>query len=300
MTVFQFPGQGSQFAGMGRSLAKAFPAAKDIFDRADRALGFPLSELCFQGPEEALKLTENTQPAILTVSVAAWAVLRERIEPAFVTGHSLGEYSALVAAGSLDFEDAVRIVRLRGRYMQEAVPAGAGAMAALRVAESEIDGILGRAAQGEVLQAANFNAPDQVVIAGTAAAVDRALTLARGLKLPVSAPFHCDLMKPAQERLAADLAALPFADLKVPSVNNVRAELVRSGGDARQGLIDQVPSSVRWTDAIRLLRAQGATTYIEIGPKAVLTGLLKKIDHTATGLKFGEAEDLDPLLTALT
>jgi [acyl-carrier-protein] S-malonyltransferase len=300
MTVFQFPGQGSQFAGMGRSLAEGFPAAKEIFDRADRALGFPLSELCFQGPEEALKLTENAQPAILTVSVAAWAVLRERIEPAFVAGHSLGEYSALVAAGSLDFEDAVRIVRLRGRYMQEAVPAGTGAMAALRVAETEIDGILERAAQGEILQAANFNAPNQVAIAGTAAAVDRALTLARGVKLPVSAPFHCDLMRPAQRRLAADLAAAPFADLKIPLVNNVRVELVRSGTDARRGLIDQVPNSVRWTDTIRLLRAQRATTFIEIGPKAVLTGLLKKIDPTATGLKFGEAEDLDPLLTALT
>jgi len=300
MIVFQFPGQGSQFAGMGRSLYDACPSAREIFDRADAALEFPLSKLCFDGPDEALKLTENTQPAILTVSVAAWTVLRDRIAPAFVAGHSLGEYSALVAAGALDFEDAVRVVRLRGRYMQEAVPAGTGAMAALRIAESEIAPILEQAAQGEILQAANFNAPDQVVIAGTAAAVDRALTLARGLKLPVSAPFHCALMKPAQDRLAAELAAIEFRDPAVPLINNVRAEIVRDAETARQGLIDQVSGSVRWTDTIRSLRAHGAAKFVEVGPKAVLTGLLRKIDPAAAGLKFGEAQDLDSLLTAIT
>ncbi|MCX6592097.1 MAG: ACP S-malonyltransferase [Acidobacteria bacterium] len=298
MIAFQFPGQGSQFAGMGQTLAATFPEARAIFDRADEALGFSLSTLCFEGPEDALKLTENTQPAILTASIAAWEVLKTRLQPAFVAGHSLGEYSALVAAGALSFEDAVRTVRKRGQYMQEAVPAGVGAMAALRTSEEAVQPILDQAAEGEVLTAANFNAPDQVVIAGHAGAVDRALKLARGIKLQVSAPFHCPLMQPAQERLAADLAQIAFHDLALPLVNNVRAELVTTGAAARQGLIDQVPNSVRWTATVRLLAEQGVTTFVEVGPKTVLSGLLKKIDATRTGLKFGEAADLEAILEA--
>jgi [acyl-carrier-protein] S-malonyltransferase len=283
---------------MGRSLAGAYPAAREMFDRADEALGFHLSKLCFDGPEEELRLTENTQPAILTASIAAWAVIRDRIQPSFVAGHSLGEYSALVAAGSIAFEDAVRLVRKRGRYIQESVPAGVGAMAALKLAEDAVEGIIAQAAQGDVLAAANFNSPEQVVIAGHGAAVDRALALARGLKLPVSAPFHCELMKPAQERLAADLNDTSFRDLEIPLVNNVRAEVVSSGTAARQGLIDQVPNPVRWTATIRLLRASGVTHYVETGPKNVLTGLLHKIDPALTGLRFGETADFEALHAA--
>ena len=223
--AFLFPGQGSQAPGMGLALANSFPAAKAVFDAADAALDFPISRLCFEGPEDQLKLTENTQPALLTVSIAAFAALGTK--PDFVAGHSLGEYSALVAAGSLEFADAVRMVRNRGRYMQAAVPAGVGAMAALlKLPEGKLDGILAEAAQGEVVSAANFNSPDQVVIAGHAGAVQRAADLAkaagakRAVMLPVSAPFHCALMKPAQERLRADLDATRFADLNATLINN--------------------------------------------------------------------------------
>src|SRR5271169_907727 len=247
-TALLFPGQGSQFVGMGKSLADQFPSARAVFEEADAALGFALSELCFAGPEETLRLTENQQPALVTVSTAAWIVLREHgVEPDYVAGHSLGEYSALVAAGSLKFSDAVRLVRQRGRYMQEAVPAGVGAMAALlKLPEGKLEGILEEAAQGEVVSAANFNSPDQVVIAGHAGAVQRAMELAkaagarRAVPLPVSAPFHCALMKPAQKRLAVDLRATEFIDLRVPLVNNVAAREVRAGAEARQGLIEQV------------------------------------------------------------
>jgi [acyl-carrier-protein] S-malonyltransferase len=236
-TAFLFPGQGSQFAGMGKSLAEQYPAARAVFAEADEALGFSLSRLCFEGPEEDLKKTENTQPALLTVSIAAHSVLAaEGVRADFVAGHSLGEYSALVAAGALRFADAVRLVRQRGRYMQEAVPEGVGAMAALlRLPEGALEGILERAAEGEVVSAANLNSPDQVVIAGHAGAVERAMNLAREagarrvVALPVSAPFHCALMRPAQERLAADLAATAFADLAVPLVQNVTAEWTTSG-----------------------------------------------------------------------
>ncbi len=284
---------------MGRSLAETFPAARDIFDRADAALGFPLSRLCFEGPEEELRLTENTQPAILAASIAAWTVIAPEVEPAFVAGHSLGEYSALVAAGVLHFEEAIRLVRNRGRYMQEAVPAGAGAMAALKVTEDAVDGIVAQAAQGEVLSAANFNSPEQVVIAGHAAAVDRALTLARGLKLPVSAPFHCALMAPAQQRLTPELDMAAFADPRIPVVNNVRAEVVRTAAEARQGLIDQIPNPVRWTATIRRLRESGVDLFLEVGPKNVLSGLMRKIDPSAATARFGEAAEQEALRAAL-
>src|SRR6185369_13330616 len=225
-TAFLFPGQGSQTPGMGRQLAGAFPAARAVFERADAVLGFPLSRLCFEGPEEDLKLTENTQPAILTCSIATLAVLREKgLHPDYVAGHSLGEYSALVAAGALDFEDAVRVVRRRGQYMQEATPPGVGAMAALLgLPDGKLDEICAAAAQGEIVSPANLNSPDQVVIAGHKGAVERAVALAqtagakRAVMLTVSAPFHCALMKPAQERLAADLAATTFRDLATPLV----------------------------------------------------------------------------------
>jgi [acyl-carrier-protein] S-malonyltransferase len=302
-TAFLFPGQGSQFAGMGKSLAEAFACTRAVFDEADSVLGFPLSRLCFEGPEDALKMTENTQPALLAVSTAAFAVLAERgIVPDCVAGHSLGEYSAVVAAGSLRFSDALQLVRKRGRYMQEAVPAGVGAMAALlKLPEGKLDGILAEAAQGEVVSAANLNSPDQVVIAGHAAAVARAMELAkaagarRAVLLPVSAPFHCALMKPAQDRLAADLNQTKFRDLRYPLINNVGAREVRSGAEARQGLIDQVSSPVRWAESVRCLAARGVERTIEVGAGGVLTGLLRAIGPALKGLRFGEADELTAL-----
>jgi [acyl-carrier-protein] S-malonyltransferase len=302
-TTFLFPGQGSQFAGMGKSLADTYPEAAHIFEEADEALGFAISKLCFEGPDAALKLTENTQPALLTVSVAAHAVLRGKgIVPDYVAGHSLGEYSALVAAGSVSFADAVRLVRKRGQYMQAAVPAGVGAMAALlKMPLEKLDQVLTEAAQGEVVAAANLNSPDQIVIAGHAGAVNRAVELAkaagakRAILLPVSAPFHCSLMKPAQDRLKIDLDATDFRDLEIPLVNNWQAREIRTGVDAREGLYQQVPNSVRWTDTIRLLASNGATRFIEVGAGAVLTGLLRNIDPSLTGTKFGEASDWEKL-----
>jgi [acyl-carrier-protein] S-malonyltransferase len=306
-TAFLFPGQGSQFAGMGKSLADAYPAARQVFEEADDALGISLSRMCFEGPEDALKLTENTQPALLTVSAAANAVLRQQgLVPDYVAGHSLGEYSALVAAGSLRFADAVRLVRNRGRYMQEAVPPGVGAMAALlKMPLEKLDAALAEAAQGEVLSAANLNSPDQVVIAGHAGAVNRAVELAkaagakRAVLLPVSAPFHCALMKPAQDKLKVDLDAAEFADLAMPLVNNWQAREIRSGAEAREGLYQQAPNPVRWMDSIRYLAAQGVTRFIETGCGAVLTGLLRNIDSSLTGLKFGEAADWEKIHAAI-
>src|SRR5436190_6333909 len=298
-TAFLFPGQGSQFAGMGKSLAAAFPEARRVFDEADEALGFPLSTLCFEGPDADLKLTQNTQPAILTVSTAAFRVLEARgRRPDYVAGHSLGEYSALVAAGALDFADAVRLVRKRGEYMQSAVPAGVGAMAALlKLPDGKLDAILAAAAQGEVVTAANFNSPDQVVIAGHAGAVQRAMDLAkaagakRAVALPVSAPFHCPLMKPAQDQMRGELDAVEFADLKTPLVNNWQAREVRVGTDAREGLFQQIPNSVLWSQTMRYLAEAGVASCIEVGPGAVLTGLLRNIDSSLKGAKFGEAAD---------
>ncbi|MCW5979815.1 MAG: ACP S-malonyltransferase [Bryobacteraceae bacterium] len=294
-----FPGQGSQSVGMGKALAEGFPAASAIFEEADRVLGFPLSRLCFDGPEEELKLTENLQPALLAVSTAAWAVLAGKgVKPDFVAGHSLGEYSALMAAGSLRFADALGLVRKRGRYMQEATPPGIGAMAALlKLPAGRLPAILEKAAQGEVVSAANFNSPDQVVIAGHAGAVERAVGLAKSagarkaVTLPVSAPFHCALMAPAQKRLAADLDAVEFADPAIPLVNNFQAAEVRTAGQARAGLYEQVPNPVRWEDSIRYMIAQGVSRFIEVGPGAVLTGLLRSIDSSVEGLKFREPAD---------
>ena len=293
---------------MGRSLYENFPAARRVFEEADAALNSPLSRLCFEGPEEGLKLTENTKPAILAVSVAALAVLREKgIQPDYVAGHSLGEYSALVAAGSLRFSEAMRLVRKRGRYMQEAVPAGAGAMAAiLRLPEGKLDAVLEAAAQGEIVSAANLNSPDQIVIAGHTGAVNRAIDFARAqgakraILLPVSAPFHCPLMKPAQEKLGADLNATEFRDLAFPLVNNWQAAEIRTGAQARDGLYHQVPNPVRWVDSIRLLASKGVSRFVEVGPGTVLTGLLRAIDPALKGLKFGEAGDWERLYVELS
>jgi [acyl-carrier-protein] S-malonyltransferase len=296
-TALVFPGQGSQAVGMGREPAARFGCARELWERADRALGFALTKLCWEGPEEELKLTENTQPAILTCSVAALEALREKgFRADYVAGHSLGEYSALVAAGALAFEDAVQMVRRRGRYMQEATPPGVGAMAALLgLPAGQLDRVCAEAAQGEVVSPANLNSPDQVVIAGHKGAVERAVALAQqaGAKktvmLPVSAPFHCALMEPAQRRLAADLAAAEFRDLEIPLVNNVAAREVRTAAEARQGLIDQVPNPVRWEESVKYMIAQGVTHFIELGPGKVLTGLLRNIDR---GVKGSAAEAL--------
>jgi [acyl-carrier-protein] S-malonyltransferase len=288
---------------MGKALAGQFSCARRVFEEADDTLGFALSELCFEGPDDQLKMTENTQPALLTVSTAALVVLREReMTPDYVAGHSLGEYSALVAAGSLEFGDALRLVRNRGRYMQEAVPPGVGAMAALlKLPEGKLGAVLEQAAQGEVVSAANLNSPEQVVIAGHAGAINRAVELAksagarRAVLLPVSAPFHCSLMAPAQARLKADLDAVEFRELCCPLVNNWQAKEIRTGAEAREGLYQQVPNPVRWVDSVRLLASLGVTRCIEVGAGGVLTGLLRGIDSSLSGQKFSEPADADKL-----
>ena len=303
MIAFLFPGQGSQKVGMGKALAEAFPEARATFEEADAAFGGALSTLCFEGPDDQLTLTEYTQPAILTMSIAAARVLAARgIEPDLVAGHSLGEYSANVAAGTFGFADAVRIVRRRGRYMQEAVPAGQGAMAAiLGLDAASVRRACEDAAQGEVVSPANINSPDQVVIAGATGAVQRAGARAKALgarrvvPLPVSAPFHCALMKPAGERLAPELRALAIQDPRVPIVANVDATLKRDGEAAIDALVRQVSSPVLWEDIVHRLASEGVTTYVEVGPGRVLSGLVKKIHTDAVVYAFSAPDDLAPI-----
>ncbi len=298
--AYLFPGQGSQFAGMGKDLAEHYAVARETMAEADEALGFSLSVLCYEGPDEDLKKTENTQPALVATSVAALRVMKSlgAATPDFVAGHSLGEYSALVAAGALDFADALRLVRKRGQYMQEAVPAGVGAMAAiLKLPEGALEGILAEAAQGEVVTAANLNSPDQVVIAGHKAAVERAMELAKAagakrcVPLAVSAPFHCPLMRPAQERMQAELEAVEFRDLAVPLVNNWEARVVTKGAEARAGLVEQISSPVRWVESVRRLRAEGVGRVVEVGAGKVLCGLVKQIEGEMGLGNFGVSGD---------
>ena len=302
--AFVFPGQGSQAVGMGKALHGSFEAARVVFEEADAVLGFPLSQLCFQGPDDQLKLTENTQPAILAVSTAASRVLSEAgVKPDFVAGHSLGEYSALVAASSLSLSDALRVVRKRGTYMQESVPVGQGAMAAiLGLTADQVEALCREAAQGEVLSPANFNTPSQIVIAGTAAAVDRALQLAKShgarkaMQLSVSAPFHCALMQPAQERLAKDLGGIGFGNPEYPLINNADASELRSGDAIAGSLSRQVCSSVRWTESVQRLISAGVELFIELGPGKVLCGLIRQIDRT---VKTSNVEDTPSLAQTL-
>lgn len=302
-----FPGQGSQVVGMGKELAEKYPLAKQTFEEADDALGYKLSQVCFEGPEDQLRLTEITQPAILTVSVAALRVLETRIpKPSYVAGHSLGEYSAHVASGTFSFADAVRTVRNRGKYMQEAVPVGVGAMAAILGMDVEqVIAVCRDAAQGEVCSAANINSPEQVVISGNTAAVERATKLAdeRGAKraklLPVSAPFHCALMKPAQDRLEGDLKKLEMQKPVYPVACNVDAELITDDIKAESTLVRQVTGSVKWDQCMRLLIAQGVQTFIEVGPGKVLCGLMRQIDRTKTSLNVSDDASLTKTLEAI-
>ena len=302
--AFLFPGQGSQAIGMSKELAEQYPIARATFEEADEALGYKLSQACFDGPEDQLRLTEITQPAILTASVAAWRVVDENgLRPRFVAGHSLGEYSAHVAAGTLSFVDAVRTVRHRGKYMQEAVPVGVGTMAAILGMEFEkVAEVCRDAAQGEVCEPANINSPEQIVISGHTAAVERATRLAddRGAKrakvLPVSAPFHCSLMKPAQDRLAIDLSSMAFSKPTAGVVCNVDAALLEDADRSRDTLIRQVTGSVKWEQSMRLLMEQGVDTFVEIGPGKVLCGLMRQIDRSQKCLNVADEASLQKTL----
>jgi [acyl-carrier-protein] S-malonyltransferase len=305
--AFIFPGQGSQYPGMGRELSENYPAARRVFDEADRALSFSLSKLCFEGPADDLQLTANTQPAILAVSAAAAAVLAEGgVRPNYVAGHSLGEYSALVAAQAIPLADAVRLVRKRGRYMQEAVPVGQGAMAALLGMElAAVEAVCREAAGGQVVSPANINSPGQIVIAGDAAAVRRVIDLARtrgarrAMLLNVSAPFHCGLLKPAQDRLAVDLDALEILDPEAPLVNNADAQIVRSSKEVRDGLKRQVTAPVRWAQSIERLLGEQVELFVEVGPGKVLSGLMRQINRDAKCLHVEDAASLAEVLATV-
>jgi [acyl-carrier-protein] S-malonyltransferase len=302
-----FPGQGSQAVGMGKELAEQYPVARQTFEEADEALGYKLSQLCFEGPEEKLRLTEITQPAILTASVAALRVLREKsVSPSFVAGHSLGEYSAHVAAATIGFPDAVRTVRNRGKYMQEAVPLGVGAMAAILGMDLEkVTAICSDAAQGEVCEPANLNSAEQIVISGHAAAVERATKLAsergakRAIMLSVSAPFHCSLMQPAQDRLAANLQSLGFQKPGVPIVCNVDAELIEDADRSRDALVRQVTRAVKWEPSMRLLITKGVQLFVEVGPGKVLCGLMRQIDRSKACANVADEASLTKTLEQL-
>ena len=295
-----FPGQGSQSVGMGKALCDVSAAARLVFDEADDILNFSLTRLCFEGPEEELKLTANTQPAILTCSVAAARVLAEKgLEPDFVAGHSLGEYSALVCVGSLKFADAVRLVRKRGTYMQDAVPQGVGAMAAIMgLSHAVVADVCKRAANGEVCAPANLNSPEQTVISGHAAAIKRAVELAsqagakRAVILPVSAPFHSALMAPMQEKFEQDLRGAEISNLRVPLATNVDADTITTGAEAREALIRQISMPVRWEESVRLLIDEGVNTFVEVGPNRVLTGLLRQIERSAGALNVEDEKSL--------
>lgn len=306
--AFLFPGQASQYPGMGKDLAANFAESRAVFEEADAALGFPISQMCFEGSEDALKLTENTQPAILTVSVAAYRALAARgIQPDFAAGHSLGEYSALVAAGALEFSEAVKLVRQRGRYMQEAVPTGEGAMAAiLGLSPADVAEVCKKAAGGEVVSPANLNSPEQTVIAGNAAAVKRSVEIAsqsgakRAVILAVSAPFHCTLLTPAQKRLEPDLRAVKFSTLHFPVITNVDAEAITSGDEARESLIRQVTMPVRWLESVREMIDQGVNIFVEVGPGKVLSGLLRQIDRSVRCFNVEDAASLQATLDKIT
>jgi [acyl-carrier-protein] S-malonyltransferase len=298
--AFVFPGQASQYPGMGKELAEKYAVARAVFDEADKALGFSISKMCFAGTEEELKQTSNTQPAILTCSVAVFRVAAEKgLQPDFVAGHSLGEYSALVATGALKFSDAVHLVRKRGTYMQDAVPAGEGAMAAiLGLSPAVVADACKRAAEHEVCAPANLNSPEQTVISGNAGAVKRAVEIAnqlgakRAVMLPVSAPFHSALMIPAQEKLEKDLAKIAFADLKWPLVTNVDADTETTGSEARDALVRQVSMPVRWEESVRALIDEGVNTFVEVGPGRVLTGLLRQIERSVAALNIEDEKSL--------
>jgi [acyl-carrier-protein] S-malonyltransferase len=305
--AFVFPGQGSQEAGMGRLLAETFPESRAVFEEADEVLGFALSRLCFEGPEAELQLTANTQPALVATSVAALRPLVARgVRPQRVAGHSLGEYSALVAAGALSLADALRTVRHRGEYMQAAVPVGVGAMAAILGLElPAVERACAEAAQGELVSPANVNAPGQVVIAGHAAAVERALGLCkavgarRAVRLPVSAPFHCALMRPAQDRLEAELRAVELREPEVPLVNNVDARPLTTAAECREGLVRQVSGAVLWQQSVERMASDGATTFVEVGPGTVLSGLVRRIARGARVLNVESPGSLEATLAAL-